>query len=206
MKEHPILFSTPMVLAILDGRKTQTRRVVSLPGFRKSMEHPGTWYYQDKKGRWQCLTTGELATKCPCGQPGDQLWVRETWKAEELESGLDGVRYAADNAFVAIQNTRQAAEQWGDAAFDRHGKRHTGWRPSIFMPRWASRIQLEVVRVRVQRLHEISSYDACAEGIVPPDHGGPVRQFAELWQTINESRGYGWDVNPWVWVVEFKRI
>lgn len=162
----------------------------------------------------QAYLDSDDGLRCPYGQPGDRLWVRETWRAEELASGLDGVRYAADNHFRSIENTRDASDAWGEAAFDKHGQRYNplAWRPAIFAPRWASRITLEVIGVRVERVQDITYADVLAEGI---NMHSPVRKkdqlptprsaFAELWDSINAKRGFGWDVNPWVWVLTFKR-
>lgn len=218
MKERPILFGGPLVRAILEGRKTQTRRVV------RDTDH------------WSCLT-GDcphdrqsdcnkfMAANCPYGVPGDTLWVRETWRAEELPDGLDGVRYAADGAFVPIANTVEAADAWTEAyANGKHGER---WRPSIFMPRWASRLTLLVKSVRVERLQDITNEDARAEGIPCGDeawhsvdgvaqfrdrfgwywngmrHNAPKFAFRAGWDTINGKRA-PWASNPWVWAVEFE--
>jgi hypothetical protein len=216
MKEHPILFSAPMVLAILEGRKTQTRRVINLAQQfgNPQMTKPGvaTFLNMDHANPYD----GAVDICCRHGQPGDRLWVRETWKCEELESGLDGVRYAANNHFRPIENTREAADAWGDA--NRPGGR---WRPSIFMPRWASRITLEIVNIRAERVQDISEQDALAEGarhitlsaimsvpmpwdVRPPQ--GYRAGFKNLWDSINDPRGYGWKINPWAWVIEFKKL
>lgn len=243
MSDHPILFSTEMVKAILAGRKTQTRRVVK---FGKSffrgvtgqvqthyeykacypLPSGGFVFWSDQVGQAfsDCAYKGETGGyRCPYGEPGDRLWVRETWRAAELDSGLDGVRYAADNHFRPIENTPEAADAWGNAHFNKHGKPYKplAWRPSIFMPRWASRITLEVVSIRVERLQDISEQDAQAEGaqhITPSAilsvpmpwerryEPGYRLGFEKLWNSINEGRGFGWDVNPWVWVVEFKQV
>lgn len=199
VQERPILFSGPMVRAILDGRKTQTRRVVkpqSLVG------HCG----------------GGVVTKCPYGGTSDRLWVRETWAARldqdhvrpnDLPRGTVG--YWADGPARCCNTGCPGAA----------GK----VRPSIFMPRWASRITLEITGVRIQRVQKISEEDAEAEGIdiVIDQHRSPWcasagsdgcacggksnrEHFALLWDSINAKRGFGWDVNPWVWVVEFKRV
>jgi hypothetical protein len=185
-----------MVRAILDGRKTQTRRVIN----------PQPYYDTNPAGHniliWKCggsaRTSQEISGYCPYGQPGDRLWVRETWEYFEDANSVEHTIYKADNP-------------------DYSGK----WRPSIFMPRWASRITLEIVNVRVERVQDISEGDARAEGFPitwdgkpydPPSpeidrwqgYGGA--SFCLKWNSINAKRGYGWDVNPWVWVVEFKRI
>lgn len=207
MSEKPILFSSEMVRAILEGRKSQTRRVIRLPGFGPC--HEGGWEFRDSKGRWQVYAPAALvAGKCPYGRLGDRLWVRETWRAEELdEFGEDGIRYQADNHFKMIENTREAADLWGEA--HRAGN---PWRPSIYMPRWASRITLEITGVRVQKLRQITNDDACAEGVESIGWLGnsDLRDFrtpyGQLWDKINKKRGFGWDVNPWVWVIEFRRV
>jgi hypothetical protein len=210
MKEHPILFSSEMVNAVLAERKTQTRRVIK-PLLRY---HPnlGHFWKKDKSLSWMSKTevAKNLVTRCPYGQPGDRLWVKETWKAEELVlNGLDGIRYRADDCFRPIENNQAAAELWVVAK--REGQ---PWRPSIYMPRWASRITLEIISVRVEKVQEISEKDAEAEGIHllglpeierynhPRKH---IAAFREIWNLINAKRGYGWDVNPWVWVIDFKK-
>lgn len=229
MKEKPILFSLEMVRAILDGRKTQTRRVVKFPfctyghGLTgQLLEHlemklvfpmpKGGFVFWDgevpREFSDSAYKDSDDGFRCPYGDPLDRLWVRETWRTEELDdSGLDGVRYRADDIFRPIENTREAAERWGDA----HRKGNP-WRPSIYMPRWASRITLEIVNVRVERVREISLADIRAEGI---NAHFPVRKkdplptarsaFARLWDDINAKRGFGWNVNPWVWVIEFQK-
>ncbi|MCX4186737.1 hypothetical protein [Methylophaga sp. OBS4] len=204
MKERPIIFNADMVRAILDGRKTQTRRPMKLqPGKVTDSGRP-LFYEHGVHGR-------RVSPKFPFGQPGDRLWVRETCKAEELESGLDGVRYAADLAFVPIKDSKQAAEDWLILSTYRkkknqHGQSNTV--PSIHMPRWASRILLEITDVRVQRLQDVSKDDAKAEGwrscVTNPGDMPPLFWFHAIFEDI-----YGaelCDKNPWVWAVEFKRI
>jgi hypothetical protein len=222
MKERPILFSAPMVRAILEGRKTQTRRVVKhrVSGPNK----PNTIDFYDGK-RWCGAIdardlTGNALSLCPYGKPGDRLWVRETCLAKELSDdeaveyavqcgdpeypqfGLDGVLYPADAHFRPIENTREASERWGKLST--YGGRRSAVVPAIHMPRWASRITLEIVDVRVQRLNDISERDCCAEGC-----GSPITRdckkpkFQGLWESINGAGS--WDANPWVWVIEFKR-
>lgn len=151
MKERGILMSAPMVCATLARQKTQTRRVI-----------PDDW--------WICLDPDDEQERanalkmCPHGVVGDRLWVRETWRTLERESdGVDGILYRADEAFIPIANTRAAAEAWV-AANRRDGK----WRPSIFMPRWASRITLEITEVRIEKVQDISSEDVLAEGVRIP--------------------------------------
>lgn len=182
-KERPILFSGQMVRAILGGRKTQTRRVIkNIPHDAAHIWHDGgEWIVENAPG--QCWNK---KTACPYGQPGDRLWVRETWQLDESETGYV---YRAD------------IEGFLDQAFG-----PPTWRPSIFMPRAASRILLEIVSVRAERLQDISEEDAKSEG-VRPFMGSPLpykAAFCTLWQHINGPES--WAANPWVWVVEFKKI
>lgn len=189
MRELPILFNGPMVRAILAGRKTQTRRLAS--------PQPHT---VDSDGRWYRMPSSGLSLNChpsPFGLPGDQLWVRETW-------GTGGY-------FPHPYGYRADCKEYA-------GER---WRPSIHMPRAASRITLEVTGVRVERLQNISEHDADAEGFggdfptntfpeyfpgMAEDYGhlSIPQCFGRIWDALGEPGA--WDANPWVWVVEFKRL
>ncbi|WP_322067523.1 hypothetical protein [Burkholderia cenocepacia] len=226
MRERPILFSGPMVRAILEGRKTQTRRVIrcqppaDVAPITVSRYHPTV---VDRRGDeapgaeivGAFSDDGEWGCKSPFGEPGDRLWVRETCRAVELESGLDGVHYPADGAFRAIEDSSDAAGRWIELYAYRGQTGATV--PAIHMPRWASRITLEITGVHAERLRGISEADACAEGVTIEDrhtvgycageHLPPsIRAFRELWDGLNAARGHGWEANPWVWVVEFRRI
>ncbi len=206
MKEKPILFSGPMVRAILDGRKTQTRRVV------KPQPEPGTdcpYHIGDGSER--------KARACPYGQPGSTLWVRETWCEASPEH--------RDNAHVRQAFYKTCTSSEGEEIrreYIRLGHDYR-WKSSRFMPRWASRITLEVTGVRAERLQEICAEDAISEGIerVPqlgilrasgwkdysaasPGFMLPEQSYRSLWESINGAGS--WDANPFVWVVEFKRI
>lgn len=207
MKKRPILFSAPMVQALLAETKTQTRRIVKDTGF----------YAIDAAIHGAETAKRELAalaTQCPHGQPGDRIWVRETCRADELPDGLDGVRYLADDVFRPIDNTPAAADLWF-ALYAYRGKRGAIV-PSIHMPRWASRISLEITGVRVERLNDISGDDAMAEGVQPTRDGAfhivddtfrapdPVECYARLWEDINGTGS--WAANPWCWCIEFQRI
>jgi len=209
MKEHPIIFSGPMVRAILDGRKTQTRRVVKPqpPNKTRHMQlTEGEWCAfgegtQVAGGAW-CGETGDPPFnrwKCPYGQRGDMLWVREIWKPTCSGLTVDTyVRYCADDSRREIVHNLEC-----------RGHDTERWRPSIHMPRWASRITLEVIAVRVERVQEISEADARKEGIPSkhvPECGLEINDFHALWDSINAKRGYPWDSNPWVWVVEFAMV
>lgn len=223
MKERPILFSDAMVRAILDGRKTQTRRVVKLPENAREVKYWTTPTGRSQPGwadpgvnYWTPDPSGETSSNhidpCPYGQPGDRLWVRESfnWSTNELLLPGEPHQHCPERAVYAAQNVVWRAD--GSRTHPDYGK--ALWLPSIHMPRWASRILLEITNVRVERVQEIGISDCLAEGI--PDtssdyHAGlynrtTVENFIHLWDSINASRGYGWDVNPWVWVIEFRRI
>lgn len=254
MRERPILFSAPMVRAILDGRKAQTRRIVQIPSIiaadindaDTASERNGlttiAWLDQHEGGPgfygWlsEYPEEGSISLRCPYGVPGDRLWVRETSRAHELTDaearddtfgimeresmetppfGLDGVLYAADNHFRPIENTLSASDLW--AAMHCYRGKRGATVPGTHMPRWASRIILEVVGVRVERLQDLRGrcLDFEAEGITiapsdPFPHANRASKlesaFRKLWDSLNAKRGYGWDANPWVWRIEFKRI
>lgn len=203
MNEHSILFSGPMVRAIMDGRKTQTRRIIK-PQPVKSCNVDGE-------------TACELVAKgSPYGRPGDRLWVRETWASFGSSRSITPpvplscqIRYDADNTC-----------QWRDVPDGARGVHHDASfrkRPSIYMPRWASRLTLEITAVRLERLQDITEADARAEGIIAQAYGYGVEglhmslqtareAFGCLWDGINAERGYPWADNPWVWVVEFQKV
>ena len=161
MGERPIIFSGPMVRALLAGRKTQTRRLIFLarPARDVRFTHISV---RDGRQIWTASSDdGARNVGCPYGQPGDRLWVRETWRTHWNAAHVSGIRYAADGAFAAIENTLEAADRWMEAR--RPGHAHP-WRSPIFLPRWASRLTLELADLRAERLQEISELDACAEG------------------------------------------
>lgn len=227
MVERPIIFSAPMVRAILDGRKTQTRRIIKLP-------------HNNPLGVWEATTVGGHGCYTKDGKPyperaaiwhtrtgtiivppfavGDRFWVREACRAEELPTGIDGVRYAADDAWRVIENTPEASDDWVTLFHYRgRGRGRIGDTvPPIHMPRWASRITLEVTAVNVQRLQEISEEDAQSEGARPaftrtsiPDY--PVTStpsyrwgFEELWASIHGPGS--WEENSWVAAISFRSV
>lgn len=208
MKERPILFSGEMVKAIIDGRKTQTRRVVSrLAGFGPITEFQSSttkgydWQFRDKRGCWNDISHERLLECCPYGKPGDGLWVKETWWCDAPEP------VPHDHPLMFYR-----ANQTGTT-------KGMKWTSSRFMPRWASRISLLVKDVRVERLQDISESDCEAEGVerlcerfvtpgsVPISYTEiPFRDYFELlWDSINAKK-HPWSENPWVWVVEFEQI
>lgn len=190
MKEHPILFSSESVRAILreTNPKTQTRRVVKP---QPTLARDGLWDWK-VRGRWAGAVdprTGSHSMRSPYGKVGSILWVRETWALVENDKGADCVQYRSNIP----------ESDW---------KLYGPWRPSIFMPRAASRITLEVTDVRVERLASISVADCVAEGIhiIPGEERGRVKEiYARLWDTINGQRA-PWRANPWVWVVSFQKV
>lgn len=217
MKERPILFNAEMVQAILSGRKTQTRRVMkdqptdcfSPMNMGLELDYTARWYTPgivDKHGYLQPakkeifgVADEHEGYECQIGAVGDQLWVRETWARYNIDQDSHDMAYRATKP-----------DDWPEGG---------RWRPSIHMPRWASRISLLITGVRVERLQDISQEDAQAEGFelsgwVPsysnPDNAGfdetltPYDNLAETWESIYGQRS--WLLNPWVWVIEFERI
>lgn len=227
MKERPILFSAPMVGAILEGRKTVTRRVVKFNAAGRAAYFGKQWHPDD----------ADIAKACPYGQPGDRLWVRETWRStastldearaltEDITSGT-AVAYLATSVDDLMRNGPMTRADAVECV------KFETWKPSIHMPRWASRITLEITGVRAERVRDISEADAIAEGVHRIEIGSgyndcfsatsttwadvveqqaaayedPRLAFRDLWDGINEQRGFGWLANPYVWVIEFKRI
>lgn len=202
MNEKPIIFSGEMVRAILDGRKTQTRRALKVqPIDILPMKVPNMWVtlrIQDKQNPEN--TRGDVI-RCRFGIPGDRLWVRETWMPVDLS-----FREPAKFILKTDKTGKQRA-----IIYKADTDYFCQWKQSIFMPRWASRITLEIVNIKVEPLWAINRADAFAEGVrstyshQPPDWLD-IDAFRELWDKLNKKRGYGWDVNPWVWVIEFKKV
>ena len=193
MSERPILFSGPMVRAILEGRKTQTRRVAYIPPNaiipETQIDDLSTWLYwmeEDDEAALYIL----WAARCPYGKAGDHLWVRETWcyRNGHMIASKECIQYKAEG-FDPIYDSR--------------------WHPSIHMPRWASRLTLRITDVRVQRLQEITEDDAKAEGFREIDtmgcQGYARDFFQETWDKINGKRA-PWARNPWVWALTFERV
>lgn len=194
MSDRPILFSAPMVRAILEGRKTQTRRIINPQPTRSLIsEHADKWILD-----WVKVDDGST-WKCPYGKKGDRLWVRETWQnVPDCDGGY--YIYGADYNAEDFQKVK--------------------WKPSIHMPKKVCRLWLEITNVRVERLQDISEKDAIAEGIELKkqnnstfykvyDKGDmwqddPIWSFRSLWESINGTGS--WDANPWAWVVEFTKV
>jgi hypothetical protein len=205
MKVTPILFSTPMVQAILDGSKKQTRRTKGLEFINDSYS---SWEYLglDELGHLMRNEHGATnAVKCPYGEIGDVLWVRETFYAFGVWVLVDGKWYFDDctNQF----QKEYLFENCKPEVIEQSRNSGLGWykRPSLFMPKAACRIFLKITNVRVERLQDISEEDAKAEGVfIHAVYPSPRMEFANLWESINGKES--WNANPWVWVIEFERI
>jgi len=217
VKERGILFSAPMVRALLVGAKTQTRRAIKLREFGPSSTKGYEWTFRDRRALWNDVSTELLMRKfCRYGLAGDRLWVRETHAqfavGDRTGTAPQCVAYRAtcdaDDGFDYVNN--------GDEVMR---IKVTKWTPAIHMPRWASRITLEVTDVRVERLQDISEDDAKAEGVLSLSEaevaatnpggktwsrGPATARYELLWDAIN---GDGlWASNPWVWAISFKRV
>lgn len=203
MTQQSISFKSDMIRAILDDRKNNTRR---LKGLKEINQHPNDWLFLefDEYGAiFKHLPTGNTKSiRFPYGTPGETVWVRETW----TRTGAGVTQYAADNKIDQ--------PYWSSLV----------WKPSIHMPRWASRMDIQIINYKVERVQDITEEDAIAEGClgyeIKPEHAGcigcpktykawrlPQVQFQDLWDSINAKAGFGWYINPWVWAISpFKRV
>ena len=230
VKERPILFLAPMVRAILEGRKTVTRRAISV-NLTNRFDEPrgqadvaaGYPFVECDEGYWPAINF------CPYGKPGERLWVRETWGviSHDFDEHGNMIDWEPDRPASPIREMRFGQGYYsghviyradGEAVWagddDGGGDDRSAWKPSIHMPRVASRILLEITDVRVERLQDISEEQALAEGIAKHPDGGhhvedgkhhwasPIDSFAGLWSSV----GGDWDANPWVWCVNFQRV
>lgn len=242
MSERAILFSAPMVRALIEGRKTQTRRLVKIDAAGRAQHAGRNWHLQDP----------DCVAACPHGQPGTLLWVREAFCFEHETEGndpphtdgrpieinidaFDGQPAWIQPHYRATDPEPELAYEYGTCPRCAAGLPHAHWKPSIHMPRWASRITLRITYVRVDRVQNITPDDAAAEGVQIPanaDTGNPLldigspycpgryltpaqaqhfdqpawlrAHFASAWDSLYAKRGYGWDTDPFVWVLEFE--
>lgn len=208
MKTRPILFSAPMVRALLGGTKTQTRRIVKPQPERVAdstiLQYKGGLYQPEKLPE-----NSNIFKHCPYGQPGEKLWVRETWYCDDFR--------VQQGPYLEVDGARDLTVYFADNPRPYEAEQPV-WRPSIHMPRWASRITLEITSVRVERLQDISEEDARAEGITDggcTNCGEPEAKckcdfpmpdardsYCHLWGQINGPDS--WSANPWVWCVSFR--
>lgn len=236
MRERPIIFSAPMVRAILDGKKTQTRRVVKPQPVRVA-EHmmpledggqsamvkvPDGWRWRDLYGADNGGKFADaLAMYGPYGAPGDRLWVREGFA---LAPSCNDPEPDNSDDWHVVYRADGDDLPWLSGSGEDATEVPAPWRPSIFMPRWASRITLEIINVRVQRVQDIGEEDARAEGVDGPHYGrwtdmtGAVvpplsetarpwaHSFAVAWREVHRGDDASWFTNPWVWALTFKRV
>jgi hypothetical protein len=228
VRERGIIMSGPLVPPILRDEKTKTRRTWGLDRINES---PNAYEFAGwgPTGAALFRLNGSDALapiKCPYGQPGDRLWVRETWAAEFFWPEPGGGRQRqwnlvpaanrlpSDDTFVAYRSTG-TVHGCENNAVDPVPCGETGsgsrwiWKPSIHMPRWASRLTLEITDLRAERVQDISEEDAIAEGCFDAkEHDGtlPSQVFSPLWDSLNAPRGYSWESNPWVWCISFARV
>ncbi len=215
IKERPMLFSSEMVKAIIQNRKSQTRRVLRPQPFQAST---GSWFWSsgDNHHVWSDHPFPHIHLDCPYGSPGDRLWVRETFCIDHFEylgklkglppPGRSHIYYAADGEDLCSQIPECDCS---DGCIP--------WRPSIHMPRWASRLDLEIKSIRVERLQDITEAEIAAEGFFKQDNlwcvtenfpasNNPLYAWELYWNLLNSERGYPWAANPWGWVIEFRKL
>lgn len=190
MNERAIIFSREMTLAILAGRKTETRRPVKR-GIEIGTALRGSQIFfnaHDAKG---------FLVQCPYGRQGDRLWVKETWGYRSTLS-ISLCEGECSHRHLAYRFSEPDAMVWH-------------WTPPLYMPRWASRITLEITATLIERVQDITERGAIAEGVMPCGHDGYHTDqhrcaFRTLWDRINQKRGFAWAINPWVWVIKFRRV
>lgn len=226
MKERPIIFNAEMVRAVLEGRKTQTRRIMKVQPESNQLgllritastnrSDIGKYHWAESNATGNHVRSKLFA--CPYGAVGDRLWVRETWQGPLIPE----VEFMNPNDFYSSAYCEYAADGGPEPEYvDMDDVIRRGWKPSIHMPRWASRITLEITGVRVERSQDITEQDAAAEGVPPagdllpnyPDtYLTPKGDFAtakvafqRLWESIYGEES--WQANPWVWVIEFRKL
>ena len=220
-RERPILFSTPLIPRLLDGSKTQTRRLLKPQPIRGKVVNREGWHWDPTRYNhhiWhdeEDQNTGDWAKwflgMCPYGRVGDVLWVREAW-CGEVHPATSKLIYNDDGNTYRVLYRADGHEVYKDdgdgfVEFNKDGTAASPWRPSIHMPRWASRIDLEITEVRVERVNQISHRDALAEGVdydVSKEGGAPVPSFARQWDQLHGPGAF--ERGDWCWVLSFRRI
>ncbi|WP_333896673.1 hypothetical protein [Mixta calida] len=220
MKERPILFSEQRVRALLAGQQTQTRRIMKSQPFGPGQDNHEGCYVVDVTSNYlhgkKMMSMANLSYQCPYGQPGDRLWVRETWRGPIVPTAeLEAYERAPANFRQAKYCQYRADSRELGQQHDEESETF-GWQTGIHMPRWASRIDLLITGVRAERIQEISDDDVMAEGVQTDSHFlnhfftmnheliAPKEAYRKAWE--KQYGGTSWEVNPWVWVIEFRRV
>ncbi len=220
MKERPILFSDQRVRALLLGQQTQTRRIMKSLAFAPGQDnHEGCYGFDvssnQQRGR-HMMEMADLTYQCPFGQPGDRLWVRESWRGPIVPKDQLAEYEKSPEAFRHTNYCHYRADSTELSAVLEKDIELSGWQTGIHMPRWASRIDLEITAVRVERIQTISDDDVMAEGVQTDSHFlnnfftmkneaiAPKVAYQQAWE--KQYGATSWEVNPWVWVIEFTRV
>ncbi|WP_026111569.1 hypothetical protein [Winslowiella toletana] len=220
MKERPILFSDQRVRALLTGQQTQTRRIMKSLAFTPGQDnHEGCYGFDvisnQMRGR-HVMEMSDLSYQCPFGQPGDRLWVRETWRGPVVPKEQMADYAKSPEAYRSTRYCQYRADSSELGSSLDEDNEQSGWQTAIHMPRWASRINLQITGVRAQKIQDISDDDIMAEGVQTDSHFlnnfftlkndsvAPKEAYMKAWE--KQYGGTSWEVNPWVWVIEFSRI
>lgn len=219
MKERPILFNSQRVQALLSGQQSQTRRIMKSQLFGPGQDnHEGCYGIDVLNNQLQgkrVMGMDNISYHCPYGQPGDRLWVRETWRGPVISQHHMHDYERTPSRFKSSSYCQYRADTSQFSSYEDENE-HVGWQAGIHMPRWASRINLQISHVRVEKIQDISSEDVMAEGIQADSHF--LNNFFTIHNEVLSSRdayrrhwaeqygGTSWEVNPWVWVIEFIRV
>lgn len=219
MKERPIFFNSQRVRAVLSGQQSQTRRIMkSQPVSLGHDNHEGCYGIDVLSNQLQgnrVIGMGNLSRHCPYGQPGDRLWVRETWRGPMIRQ-QDMIEYERSPSLFKSAKYCEYRADTRQFSMNDNEHEHFGWQAGIHMPRWASRINLEINDIRLERIQEISNDDVAAEGVQSDIHflndffamrsKVPCSKDAYRKHWAQQYGGTSWEVNPWVWVIEFTRV
>ncbi|MCX8956338.1 hypothetical protein [Erwinia psidii] len=219
MKERPILFSSQRVRALLSGKQSQTRRIMKSqllgPGYDNHEGCYGIDVVNNQLQGRRVIGMGNLSDRCPYGQPGDRLWVRETWRGPVIDQQDIAEYEHTPDRFKSADYCQYRADT-GQFFTGEDEHKFFGWQAGIHMPRWASRITLQIKNIRLERIQDISKEDVMAEGVQTDSHF--LNDFFSSHSKVpcakdtyrqHWARQYGdksWEVNPWVWVIEFTRV
>lgn len=222
MKERPILFSEQRVRALLVGQQTQTRRIMKTQAFGPGQDHHEGVHAFDVSANhlhgYKMMSMADISYQCPYGKPGDILWVRETWRGPMVPES-DLAEYERDPTPFRLPEYcqyRADSNELGQHVLSTPEAEEFGWQTAIHMPRWASRINLEITGVRAEKIQDISEDDIMAEGVQTDSHflnnfftmnvnsESPKEAYRKAWE--KQYGATSWEVNPWVWVIEFQRV